>query len=157
MAKMNVSKTNVAKPKIEKKKTKRASTLSVTKERGRKALITPELAKRAAKGQTTKLWKKGLSRRGASEQKGEALKKGIEGMARRINLDEETFSRIMEMDEQSLEAMYENNDIIFEVVFSYSGVETDPETGAYVLEEDRTDDFQFLIEQYNRLFPESAV
>ena len=148
---------NVKKTDVGKSEYKRTSTLSVKTEGGRKKLINVKQARSAAKGKTTKLAKKGLFTRGYSEEEGAALKKGLEGMARRSNVDEETFQRVMSMDEKALSALYKNNDIIFEVMFSYSGIETDPETGAYVTDESKIQEFQFLIEQYNKLFPESAV
>lgn len=148
---------NVKKTDVGKSEYKRTSTLSVKTEGGRKKLINVKQARSAAKGKTTRLAKKGLFTRGYSEEEGAALKKGLEGMARRSNVDEETFQRVMNMDEKALSALYKNNDIIFEVMFSYSGIETDPETGAYVTDESKIQEFQFLIEQYNKLFPESAV
>lgn len=150
----------VSKTDVGKREYKRVSTLSVRTAGGRKKLINTKAAKSAAKGRTTRLAKKGLQAQGRGKYdrtRGAALKKGIEGMARRVNLDEETYNRLMEMDEKALDALYQNNGFLFEIAFSYTGVETDPDTGAYVLSEDRSSDFLFLIEQYNRLFPESAV
>lgn len=148
-----VQKTNVGKGNFK----KRSSTLAVKTEGGRKKLINVKAARTAAKAKTTRLARKGLFTRGYSKEEGAALKKGLEGMARRANLDEETYNRIMNMDEKALAALYQNNDIIFEVAFSYSGIETDPDTGAYITDESKLAEFDFLIEQYNRLFPESAV
>lgn len=147
----------VQKTDVGKREYQRSSTLAVKDAKGRKSLIDAKAARSAAKAKATRLQKRGLYTRGYSEEEGAALKKGLEGMARRVNLDEETYNRVMAMDEMALAALYKNDDIVFEVMFSYSGIETDPDTGAYVYDDSKRAEFDFLIEQYNRLFPESAV
>lgn len=162
--KVNAKPTNVGKPAYQKAgktaKDRRTATKGAWTVTGRKILYDTGKARSAAKGKTTKAAKRGVRAHEPgrySESKGAALKKGIEGMARRTNLDEETYNRLMAMDERSLQALYENNDIVFEIAFNYGGVSTDPETGAYIVDENKNQDFDFLIEQYNKMFPESAV
>lgn len=149
-----VSPTKVPKPRYSKVGAKR----HIGVESGRYTLQYGKLTRSQAKRKTTLLAKQGFGRdvKGDLEQ-GQNLKNGIEGMARRVNLDEERYQRIMEMDPDKLDAMYKSNDLIFDVFFEYGGIETDPETGAYVTDGSKDADFDFLIEQYNKLFPESAV
>lgn len=151
-AKMKVSAIKVSKPQITKTHARREASV-----KGRYELQYESKARAQARRKSTMLAKAGLPVRGASKEQGRKLLSGIEGMARRVNLDEERYNRIMRMDPKKLDAMYRKNDLVFDVFFSYSGIETDPETGAYVVSEDKTADFDFLIEQYNRLFPESKV
>lgn len=131
------------------------STVEVESLKRRKVLIAPEITKKAARAKTTQIVKgsfKTVQMQFAWEgKKGAGLKAGILGMAQTVQTDAGRYAKLERMDERKLAKLYENNDLVFEVFFSYEGINT-TEQGVFINEGAKTDDIDFLIEQYERLY-----
>ena len=86
------------------------------------------------------------------KSRGEALKEGIMGMADVALLPDEVAAKLEAMDPTKLDALYQNNDIIFEVYFDYGGIDKG-DNGANIVDKGKKlSDAQFLIDQYERTF-----
>lgn len=131
------------------------STVEVESLKRRRVLIAPEITKKAARAKTTQIVKgsfKSVQMQFAWEgKKGAGLKSGILGMAQTVQTDAGRYAKLERMDERKLAKLYENNDLVFEVFFSYEGINT-TEQGVFINEGAKTDDIDFLIEQYERLY-----
>lgn len=80
--------------------------------------------------------------------RGQQLKKGIENLALASDdITEEQLAKIKKMDPIKLDAMYQRNDLIFEVYFQYSNSENGELSN-------KSRDADFLIEQYERYYGE---
>ena len=132
---------------------RRVSTMSVRikGEKNRKKLILADTAKAQARRKQTLLIKGETELRAGMTDRGEALKQGILGMADRSLIPDSVYAKLERMDPAKLDALYQNNDIIFEVYFDYGGIEKDE--GAYHVDTTKKlSDTQFLIEQYERIY-----
>lgn len=80
--------------------------------------------------------------------RGQQLKKGIENLALASDdITEEQLAKLKKMDPIKLDAMYQRNDLIFEVYFQYSNSENGELSN-------KSRDADFLIEQYERYYGE---
>lgn len=120
---------------------------------GQRAILAfPELARRVAKGETTKLIRGFRQKAAGLPGDGANLKEGIAAMARdRIKVDDSTMYRLGQMDEDVLAEMYNGNNLTFEVFFNYEGFQKTKE-GAYIdySQGQKLKDVDFLINEYNR-------
>lgn len=115
----------------------------------RAILAYKDLAKAAASGENTKIMR-GIRRMHAGNEKdGENLKSGMIAMAKRIGATTEQLNEIENMDPQILAAMYDSNDITFEVFFNYEGVTL--ANGAYIVSDEKRQDIDWFIQQYNKV------
>lgn len=135
----------------ERAKPKSAKTAKASKA-GRQTLLHPSSAKRLASRRQTEIIEGKRIADSSIEADGEALKRGILGMADRIVLDEERYNKLMQMDETKLAEMYRGNDLIFDVYFDYGGITEDPATGAYVADSSKVADVDYLIAQYEKTY-----
>lgn len=121
-------------------------------ETGRRGLLDPKAARAAARGRQTRLIEEGFDLSGADFERGDNLKDGILGLAKKSNrVDDETYAKLNRMDPEKLDVMYQQNKFVFDVYFNYSDVSTD-ETGALVYGPSKASDIDFLIEQYERAY-----
>lgn len=75
---------------------------------------------------------------------GKALKNGIIGMAKKSGItDEELFRKLQAMDESKLQMMYDQDQLIFDVAFTYN------EDGTYG---DKEGDLAFLVSEYEKKY-----
>ena len=115
----------------------------------RTALVNPRTARKVASQKTRRLIEK--DRVGVVEidyKRGEKLKEGIEALADRAeDVTDEQRYKLSKMDPSKLDAMYQQNDLIFEVYFQYN---QSPE-GAKMLDS-KNSDVQFLIDQYEKMY-----
>lgn len=124
----------------------------VSVEGSRAILAYPELARRVAKGENTKLIRGFRQKAAGLPGDGQNLKEGIEAMARdRIKVDDSTMYRLGQMDQDVLAEMYNGNSLTFEVFFNYEGFQKTKE-GAYIdySQGKKQQDVDFLIQEYNR-------
>lgn len=128
----------------------------------RYALVNPKVAWSSAKGLVTRSINRGPSRaararrRARLESRAETagtLKEGVVQMAERIGVGEEQMEKLERMDENKLMELYDSNRLIFDVYFSYHGIDYEYGYG-YIVDEDRIDEVDMFIEQYERLFGE---
>lgn len=109
------------------------------------SLENKELAKRTARRRQGSAipqdkWKDWSNRSGRGLQTGEALKKGIIGMAKRSGVtNAELFRKLNATDPAKLQEMYDNDSLIFDVAFSYN------EDGSFGSKEE---DLDYLIDVY---------
>ena len=137
-------------------KTRRISTMGVKRTVGshtRKKLIMSDVARsQAARKQTLLINRDADIEAAGVKSRGEALKEGILGMADVALLPDEIAAKLDAMDPTKLDALYQNNDIIFEVYFDYGGIDKG-ENGANIVNKGKKlSDAQFLIDQYERTF-----
>ena len=115
----------------------------------RTALVNPRTARKVASQKTRRLIER--DRVGIVEidyKRGEKLKEGIEALADRAeDVTDEQRYKLSQMDPSKLDAMYQQNDLIFEVYFQYN---QSPE-GAKMLDS-KNSDVQFLIDQYEKMY-----
>ena len=115
----------------------------------RTALVNPRTARKVASQKTRRLIER--DRVGVAEidyKRGEKLKEGIEALADRAeDVTDEQRYKLSKMDPSKLDAMYQQNDLIFEVYFQYN---QSPE-GAKMLDS-KNSDVQFLIDQYEKMY-----
>ena len=79
-----------------------------------------------------------------SNNTGMNLKKGIIGMAKKSGIsDSELFRKINDMDESKLQLMYDRDELIFDVAFTYN------EDGSFG---DKESDLAYLVDTYEALF-----
>jgi len=115
----------------------------------RAILAYKDLAKAAASGENTKIMR-GIRRMHAGNAKdGENLKEGMVAMVKRIGGTTEQVQTIENMDENILAAMYDSNDITFEVFFNYEGVTLT--NGAYIVTDEKRKDIDWFINEYNKV------
>ena len=140
---------------------RRTSTMGVKRTVGshtRKKLIMSDVARSQAARKQTLLIKRDvdIEASGVSER-GEALKEGILGMADVSLLPDDVYAKLNAMDANKLDALYQNNDIIFEVYFDYGGIDKG-ENGANIVDKGKKlSDAKFLIDQYERTFGKIAI
>lgn len=114
---------------------------------GRFILQNKDLARRSAKGQITRAINKGLA---PAHGGGQELKFSIEKMGERLNLDSETMDKLRAMEPEKLQALYDSNDLVFDVFFSYEGVD---DRGDFItVDSGKQNDADFFIQQYERAF-----
>lgn len=83
--------------------------------------------------------------------RGQQLKKGIESLALASDdISEEQLAKIQKMDPAKLDAMYQRNDLIFEVYFQYQKSDEGELSN-------KSRDADFLIEQYERYYGEIVI
>lgn len=137
-------------------KSRRTSTMGVKRTVGshtRKKLIMSDVARsQAARKQTLLINRDADIEAAGVRSRGEALKEGIMGMADVALLPDEVAAKLEAMDPTKLDALYQNNDIIFEVYFDYGGIDKG-DNGANIVDKGKKlSDAQFLIDQYERTF-----
>ena len=115
----------------------------------RAQLAYSDLTKASATGEITKLVRGTRQLATDAGTDGKALKQGLEGMARRLQVSDEQYYKIHNMDEQTLAKMYDSSDLTFEVFFNYEGVRK-TELG-YIISDDKKRDVDWFIEQYERV------
>ena len=150
-----MAKTNVGKPQYQKPKSAARKSVEVQAGgRTRQILLDVDLARRVAKGQTTKMMKGFyMPGKGSAEyaRQADALKSGVIGMAARANMDAEIVAKLNKMTPEKLKYLYDHNEFVFDVYFQYEGLNYTGST--YQVVGDAKDrDALFLIEQYERAF-----
>ena len=113
-----------------------------------------DLARRVAKGQTTKMMKGFyMPGKGSAEyaRQADALKSGVIGMAARANMDSELEAKLNKMEPDKLKYMYDHNEFVFDVYFQYEGINYTGST-YQVIGDAKDRDARFLIEEYERAF-----
>lgn len=140
---------------------RRTSTMSVKKsvgEHSRKKLIMPDVARAQARRKQTTLIRSEADIQAAGEMsRGEALKEGILGMADVSLMPDSVVDKLKAMDPKKLDALYQQNDIIFEVYFDYGGIDRGEDGANHVDKAKKLSDANFLLEQYERSFGRIAV
>jgi hypothetical protein len=81
----------------------------------------------------------------------ESLHKGLLGMVTRVQPPQEVADKIAKMDPAKLADMYARNKAVFEVFYSYEGINYVPGYG-YMVDDSKLEDFDLLIESYERLY-----
>lgn len=131
---------------------------------GRFALQNPRLARKVARQKQGRLIQRDMFDDWVNRSpkgNGESLKKGIMGMAdTHAGLtieDSELYYKLSNMDPNKLQAMYERNELIFEVAFNYGGASSDGAMdqrgfGANEVIPGKAQELEFLVEQYERAF-----
>ena len=115
----------------------------------RAQLAYKDLAKAAAAGENTKI-QRGIRQASAGfKTDGKALKDGMIAMADRIGVDQETYDRIANLDENVLASMYDSNDMTFEVFFNYEGIQKT--SSGYFVSDEKRKDVQWFLEQYDKV------
>ena len=115
----------------------------------RAQLAYKELTKAAASGENTKI-QRGIRQAAAGfKTDGAALKEGMIAMADRIGVDQETYDRIANLDENILASMYDSNDMTFEVFFNYEGIQK--QGSAYFVTDEKRKDVEWFLEQYDKV------
>lgn len=131
-------------------------TVSGARAFGRTELANPEIARKAAKAQTTRFINRGWSTAGKPPiiSSGDAghLKQGVMGMAARLNANADQLRQLSAMDPDKLAQLYRNNKFVFELVFDYRGITKTGPGGSAVADPSRKADLDFLIGEYNRAF-----
>ena len=150
MAKTNVGKAQYTKPKSAARKSVEVQAGGRT----RQILLDVDLARRVAKGQTTKMLKGFyMPGKGSAEyaRQADALKSGVIGMAARANMDSEIVTKLNKMEPDKLKYMYDHNEFIFDVYFQHEGINYTGST-YQVIGDAKDRDARFLIEEYERAF-----
>ena len=81
---------------------------------------------------------------------GQVLKKGIIGMGTRAVAPDWMMEKLQKMDARYLQGLYESNRLLFEVYFSYEGIEY--YDGVFEVEDQKLDDIELLIREYERVY-----
>lgn len=116
----------------------------------RAQLAYKDLAKAAASGENTKI-QRGIRRLHAGNtQDGSNLKEGMIAMVKRAGGSTEQLQAIENMDENILAAMYDANDITFEVFFNYEGI-TKVNDSYYVVSDEKRQDIDWFIREYKKV------
>ena len=122
--------------------------------RGRYELLHRRKAVAAAKASTTRqmrLGDTGLDVKPiGSLIEGEVLKKGVIGMGTRAVAPDWMMVKLQKMDPRYLQGLYEKNKLLFEVYYSYEGI--DFYDGVYVVGDEKLDDIELLINEYERIY-----
>ena len=117
----------------------------------RAQLAYKELTKAAAAGENTKI-QRGIRQASAGfKTDGKALKDGMIAMADRIGVDQETYDRIANLDENILASMYDSNDMTFEVFFNYEGIQKMGEGKPYIVTDEKRKDVDWFLDQYDKV------
>jgi hypothetical protein len=99
----------------------------------------------------TKLGETGLDFRPVGSLiEGQVLKKGIIGMGVRAVAPDWMMEKLQKMDARYLQGLYESNRLLFEVYFSYEGI--DYHDGVYEVDDQKLDDIELLINEYERVY-----
>ena len=99
----------------------------------------------------TKLGETGLEWRPAGSLiEGQVLKKGIIGMGVRAVAPDWMMEKLQKMDPRYLQGLYESNRLLFEVYFSYEGIEY--YDGVFEVEDQKLEDIELLIREYERVY-----
>ena len=142
--------------KLSQVRTKRVSTMGVKRTVGshtRKKLIMADTARSQARRKQTVLLERDTDIEASGlASRGDALKEGILGMADVSLMPDSVVDKLKAMDPAKLDALYQNNDIIFEVYFDYGGIEKGDNGANIVNTGKKLSDAEFLIEQYERTF-----
>ena len=142
--------------KLSQAKKRRTSTMGVTRTYGshsRKRLIMSDAARSQARRKQTILLERDTDIQASGvKTRGDALKEGVISMADVSLIPDSVVDKLKKMDPQKLDALYQNNDIIFEVYFDYGGIEKSENGANIVNQEKKLSDANFLIEQYERTF-----
>ena len=150
-----MAKTNVGKPQYQKPKSVARKSVEIQAGgRTRQILLDVDLARRVAKGQTTKMMKGFyMPGKGSAEyaRQADALKSGVIGMAARANMDSELVAKLNKMEPDKLKYMYDHNECVFDVYFQYEGINSSGST-YQVIGDAKDRDARFLIEEYERAF-----
>ena len=108
----------------------------------------------AAKGRTTVQTKFGATglewRPTGSLIEGQVLKKGIIGMGTRAVAPDWMMEKLQKMDARYLQGLYESNKLLFEIYFSYEGIEY--HDGVFEVEDQKLEDIELLIREYERVY-----
>jgi hypothetical protein len=122
--------------------------------RGRYELLHRRKAVAAAKRGTTiqqKLGDTGLDYRPVGSLiEGQVLKKGVIGMGTRAVAPDWMMQKLQKMDPRYLQGLYEKNKLLFEVYYSYEGI--DFHDGVYMVGDEKLDDIELLINEYERIY-----
>ena len=150
-----MAKTNVGKPQYQKPKSAARKSVEIQAGgRTRQILLDVDLARRVAKGQTTKMMKGFyMPGKGSAEyaRQADALKSGVIGMAARANMDSEIVAKLNRMEPDKLKYMYDHNEFVFAVYFQYEGINY-AGSSYQVIGDAKDRDARFLIEEYERVF-----
>ena len=115
----------------------------------RAQLAYKDLTKAAASGENTKIMK-GIRQASAGfRTDGKALKDGMIAMADRIGVDQETYDRIANLDENILASMYDSNDMTFEVFFNYEGIQKT--SSGYFVSDEKRKDVEWFLDEYDKV------
>lgn len=146
-AKNTAKKPNKGKSYTLKNTTKTRVKIAVTGSRAQ--LAYKDLTKAAASGENTKI-QRGIRRMHmAKNNDGKQLKQGMIAMVDRIGGSTEQMATIEQMDENILAAMYDANDITFEVFFNYEGVTKND--GYYFVSDEKRQDIDWFIKEYEKV------
>ena len=108
-----MARTNVGKPQYTKPKSAARKSVEVQAGgRTRQILLDVDLARRVAKGQTTKMMKGFyMPGKGSAEyaRQADALKSGVIGMAARANMDSELVAKLNKMEPDKRKYMYDHS------------------------------------------------
>lgn len=118
------------------------------------ALKNKTRARMAARGLTTKALNDVTRTKMQMAELGEtseSLKNGLLGMVTRVQPSQEVADKIAAMDPAKLADMYARNKAVFEVFFSYEGINYEPGYG-YMVDVSKLEDFDLLVESYERLY-----
>jgi len=116
---------------------------------GRFILLDKSLAKSSAKQMITKGIKRGNFQvvMGNDDQ---ALKFSVERMGETVGADADQMDKLRKMDAEKLNALYDNNDLVFDVFFNYEGV---TDHGDFkTVSQDKKSDIDFFVQQYERAY-----
>lgn len=131
------------------------SKVRIESRKGRSVLINPKITKAAARARTTNIVQGHITdiriQTVWQGKKGESLKKGILGMGQVAQIPSELYSKIEKLDPYKLADMYQKNDFVFEVFFSYEGL-NETSQGFFPNQDAKVDDVRFLLENYERLY-----
>ena len=150
MARTNVGKAQYTKP----KSAARKSVEIQAGGRTRQILLDVDLARKVAKGQTTKMMKGFyMPGKGSAEyaRQADALKSGVIGRTARANMESEIVVEMNKMEPDKLKYMYDHNEFVFDVYFQYEGINYTGST-YQVIGDAKDRDARFLIEEYERAF-----
>ena len=115
----------------------------------RAQLAYKDLTKAAASGENTKIMK-GIRQASAGfRTDGKALKDGMIAMADRIGVDQETYDRIANLDENILASMFDSNDMTFEVFFNYEGIQKT--SSGYFVSDEKRKDVEWFLDEYDKV------
>ena len=115
----------------------------------RAQLAYKDLAMAAARGENTKILHGIRQMASGAQTDGEALRESILGMADRVGVTNEQYEKLSSLDPEVLARMYDSNDLTFEVLFNYEGI--NKVNGSYVISDEKRKDIDFFIEEYDRV------
>ena len=150
-----MARTNVGKPQYQKPKSAARKSVEIQAGgRTRQILLDVDLARRVAKGQTTKMMKGFyMPGKGSAEyaRQADALKSGVIGMAARANMDSEIVAKLHRMEPGKLKCRGDHNEFVFDEYCTYEGINYTGST-YQVIGDAKDRDARFLIEEYERAF-----